>query len=63
MTKYNKYPSFTHGIVAFLVSVGDGTPRKLATATQLQFPRNTAEFKQATGFQICRRTLRKFTFD
>jgi bifunctional ADP-heptose synthase (sugar kinase/adenylyltransferase) len=42
----NKSPSFIHGIVAFLVSVGEGTPRKLATATQPQFPRKTADFKQ-----------------
>jgi hypothetical protein len=31
---------------------GQGTPRKLATATQPQFPRTVAHFKQATGFQI-----------
>jgi hypothetical protein len=42
---------------------GEGTPRKLATATQPQFPRNITNFKQATGFQISRRTLRKLVFD
>jgi hypothetical protein len=30
---------------------------------QLQFPRKIANFKQATGFQINRRSLRKLTFD
>jgi hypothetical protein len=44
---------------------GEGTPRKLATATQPQFPKKKkiADFKQASGFQINRRTLRKFTFN
>jgi hypothetical protein len=42
---------------------GEGTPRKLATATQPQFPRKIADFKQATGFQISRLTLRKHMFD
>jgi hypothetical protein len=42
---------------------GEGTPRKLATATQPQFPRKIANFKQATGFQISRHTLRKLTFE
>jgi hypothetical protein len=36
---------------------GKGTPKKLATATQPQFPRKVANFKQATGFQISRHTL------
>jgi hypothetical protein len=40
-----------------------GTLRKLATATQLRFPRIVADFKQATGFQIIRRTLRKCMVD
>jgi hypothetical protein len=43
----------------YSVTKDEATPRKLATATQLQFPRNVADFKQATGFQISRRTLRK----
>jgi hypothetical protein len=38
-------------------------PWKLATATQPHFLRNVANFKQATGFQIFRRTLRKLMFD
>jgi hypothetical protein len=38
---------------------GEGTPRNLATATQPQFPRKIANFKEATGFQISRPTLRK----
>jgi hypothetical protein len=42
---------------------GEGTPRKLAKATQQQFPRKIADFKQATGFQISRRTLRKLMFE
>jgi hypothetical protein len=42
---------------------GEGTPRKLATATQPQFPRKVADFKQANGFQISRRTLRKLMFE
>jgi serine/threonine protein kinase len=29
---------------------GEDTIRKLATATQLQFPRKVADFKQATGY-------------
>jgi hypothetical protein len=45
------------------VLISEDTPRKLATATQPQFPRNVADFKQAIGFQISRRTLRKLTFD
>jgi hypothetical protein len=40
-------------------SSGEGTPRKLATATQPTLPRNYADFKEATGFQISWRTLRK----
>jgi hypothetical protein len=44
-------------------SKGEGTPRKLATATQLKFQEKIADFKQATGFQISRRTLRKLMFD
>jgi hypothetical protein len=43
--------------------LGEGTPMKLATATQPQFPRNVADFKQATDFQISRITLRKHMFD
>jgi hypothetical protein len=62
MMKY-KYPSFTWDIVAFLVSMSEGTPKKLATATQPQFPRKIAYSKQATVFQIGRRTLRKLAFD
>jgi hypothetical protein len=31
-----------------------GTPMKLATAMQSQFPRKIADFKQETGFQISR---------
>jgi hypothetical protein len=42
---------------------GEGTPKKLATATQRQPPRNVTDFKQATGFQISRCTLRKLLFD
>jgi hypothetical protein len=42
--------------------MGEGTPRKLATGKQPQFPRKVADFKQATGFQISRATLRKLTF-
>jgi hypothetical protein len=42
---------------------GEGTRKKLAIATQPQFPRKIADFKQATGFQISRRTLRKLAFD
>jgi hypothetical protein len=38
---------------------GEATPRKLATATQSQFPKNVADIKQATDFQLSRRTLRK----
>jgi hypothetical protein len=33
-------------------SVVSGTQKKLATATQPQFPREITDFKQATGFQI-----------
>jgi hypothetical protein len=40
-------------------SKGDSTPRKLATATQLQFPRKIADLKQATGFQISGLTVKK----
>jgi hypothetical protein len=42
---------------------GDGAPKKLATATQPQLPRNVTDFKQATGFQISRLTLSKLMFD
>jgi hypothetical protein len=42
---------------------GDGTPRKLATATRPQFPRKIVDFKQATDFEISRRTLRKPMFE
>jgi hypothetical protein len=42
---------------------GKGIPKKLATATQPQFPRNVAGFKQATGFQISSRTLKKLMSD
>jgi hypothetical protein len=42
---------------------GEGTPSKPATAMQLQFPNKIADFKEATGFQISRRKLRKLTFD
>jgi hypothetical protein len=31
---------------------GKGKPRGLETATQPQFPRKIADFKQASGFQI-----------
>jgi hypothetical protein len=62
MAKY-KFPSFTRDIVAFLISVDEGTPRRLATATQPQFPRKIADFKQETGFQISRHILRNLTFD
>jgi hypothetical protein len=41
----------------------DPLPRKLATAAQPQFPRNIIDFKQATGFRISGRTLRKLMFD
>jgi hypothetical protein len=44
-------------------SNGKGTPRKLATATQTQFPKKIADFKQANGFQISKRTLKKLTFE
>jgi hypothetical protein len=47
----------------FLNSLGEGTPRKVATAKQPQFPRKIADFKQATSFQISRCKLRKLTFD
>jgi hypothetical protein len=30
---------------------------------QMQFPRNVTDFKQVTGFQISRRTLRKLMYD
>jgi hypothetical protein len=40
-----------------------GTPRELATATQPEFLRKIADFKQATGFQISRCTVRKCTLD
>jgi hypothetical protein len=46
-----------------IVTQGEATPKKLATATKLQLPRSVTDFKQATGFQISRRTLRKFVFD
>jgi hypothetical protein len=42
---------------------GWGTPKKLATATQPQFPPKIACFKKATGFRINRRSLRKIAFD
>jgi hypothetical protein len=45
------------------LSKGEGTPSKLATATQPQLSRNVADFKQATIFQLSRRTLRKLMFD
>jgi hypothetical protein len=35
----------------FTASMGEGTPRKLATATQPQFPGNVADFKKVTDFQ------------
>jgi hypothetical protein len=38
---------------------GEGKPRKLATASQQQFPRIIADFKQAAGFHISKRALRK----
>jgi hypothetical protein len=44
-------------------SLGEGTPKKLATARQPQLPRNVTDFKQATGFHISRRTLKKLIFD
>jgi hypothetical protein len=43
--------------------LGVSTSRKLATATQPKFPKNIVDFKQATGFQISWRTLRKLMFD
>jgi hypothetical protein len=39
------------------------TAEKLATATQPQLSGNVTDFKQASGFQISRRTLRKLEFD
>jgi hypothetical protein len=42
---------------------GEGIPRKLATVTQRQFPGKIADFKQRTGFQISRGTLRKLMFE
>jgi hypothetical protein len=47
----------------FSDSKGEGTSKKLATATQLQLPKNVTYFKCASGFQIGRRTLRKLMFD
>jgi hypothetical protein len=44
-------------------SQGEGTPRKLATATQPQFMRNVADFKQSTIYQFNKRTLKKLMFD
>jgi hypothetical protein len=41
---------------------GEGTPRKLVSATQPQFPRNFSDFKQAISLQIRRRTQRKLIF-
>jgi hypothetical protein len=41
----------------------EGTPKKLATATQPQLQRNVTDFEHATGFRISRRTLRKLIFD
>jgi hypothetical protein len=55
-----------HGLMYDLMTMpifkGEGIPRKLTTTTQPQFPKKIADFKQATGFQINRRTLRKFMF-
>jgi hypothetical protein len=51
------------GKEVFTMITGEGTPRKLATATRPQFSRSVADFKQATGFQIMRHTLRKLIFD
>jgi hypothetical protein len=42
---------------------GESTTRKLETATQPHFPRKIADFKQAAGFYVSRRTLRKLTFE
>jgi hypothetical protein len=50
-------------MISYLGCKFEGTPTKLATATQLQFPRNVTDFKEATGFQITKGTLRKFMFD
>jgi hypothetical protein len=50
-------------VLTFMHLSAGGTVRKLATATQPQFPRKIAHFKQATGFQISSRTLKKLTFD
>jgi hypothetical protein len=38
---------------------GEDTPKRLTTAMQQELPRNVTDFKQATGFQISRRSLRK----
>jgi hypothetical protein len=45
------------------MSLGEGTPRKMATAMQPQFLREVTDFKQATCFQISRCTLRKLMFE
>jgi hypothetical protein len=45
-----------------LNSKDEGTPKKLANPTQPQLPKNVTHFKQATGFQISRCTLRKLLF-
>jgi hypothetical protein len=42
---------------------GEGAPKKLATATQPQLPRNVTDFKQATDFQISRLTLSNLIFN
>jgi hypothetical protein len=55
--------SVSEKILLHGVCKSEGTPRKLATAMQLQFPRNVADLKQATGFQLSRRTQRKLLFD
>jgi hypothetical protein len=52
-----------HGLQLVAQFKGEGTPRKLAIATQPQFPRKIADFKHAIGFQISRCKLKKLTFD
>jgi hypothetical protein len=42
---------------------GEGKQKKLATIMQPQLPKNVTDFKQAIGFQISKRTLRKLMFD
>jgi hypothetical protein len=49
--------------VAEFGTVRGGHTKKLATATQPHFPKKIADFRQATGFQISRYTLRKLMFD